>query len=172
MSYKPELYEELKEQLHYSKDALDIALERQAVLYMQVSEAAVHASSAAKQASADAKAAAALTDGIVRAELEESLGKKPTEATVKNEVASHPDVLDAERDARLAECSSAEWAALRDAYSQRGHSLRELGNLWCANYFMTNAAGREDVDHKAGRERMAEARTKKKSARTRRRIDD
>ncbi len=52
------------------------------------------------------------------------------------------------------------WAALKDAYNARGYMIKEMAELWKANYFNTESikGGTEDVQYEMQRAKLAENR--------------
>lgn len=141
-----QLATELEAALLIDKFALDEALTRQPELYYHVSEAYVLAQSrydAAKQALAEIEAERDIKIRQDFARREE----KCTETMVKNLTTTSSDVKAASDEVLRLKVEVAQLSALQEAFSHRGHALRELVALYTAGYFGDASAkrGREDI---------------------------
>lgn len=131
---KRQTIEDLKKHLAINKYALDEELENQAVIYFEISENCAEALSyrdEAKQAVelVDAEVADAIRKDFARRD------EKLTEAKLSQEVllsakhvTAYQDYLDTKKNAEL-------WMALKESFSQKGHALREMADLYVAGYF-------------------------------------
>ena len=134
--------------LMISKEELDDALETQPRLMYEVGEIValqISRRDAAKTHLAEMEAEA---DADIR-----SSEEKVTEAQVKSLVRMSGTVSSATTKLNGLNLSVARWSNMKESIIQRGHALRELVNLYTANYYAT--AG---VDVRRARERREERR--------------
>jgi len=153
---------ELEESLQINEHALDEALCLQPGVFYRVSKAyalEVSRRDAAKQALQDAEARA---DLVVREEAAND-SRKVTEGEVRATVQTMREVV-AARDHlhRLSE-TTGKLGALKEAFQQRSYALKDLVNLYLANYYTASehtSAGNALRDRSAdeNRRRMNEAR--------------
>lgn len=130
------------------RDALDDCLVQQPQLYYEVSERLALAISRRDAQKDEVKVVESEVDEIVRQDAVEE-EKKITEAGVKAQVAQHKDVIAARKMLTQLDTEIGRLSALKEAYSQRSHALRELCGLYAANYWGDGSGGsRAGTDRK------------------------
>ena len=122
---------EYQRMLKIDKEQLDRELAEQPTLYENVGE--LHAIALANR---DSKKNAleivlAETDRKIRKESKERI----TEAQVAKLIELDDDVQQARHELVEAKLEESKWAAVKDAYSQRAYILRDLAQLYMANYY-------------------------------------
>lgn len=152
--------EDFKEYLQIDKHALDEELVKHPTLLFEIGEAYVEAVAERDALKEQLATTDATLDGMVRKELEIT-GEKATESIVKNKVQSHP-LHQTASDAYLSSKLKADTlAALKEAFSTRGYMLRDLCQLYTANYFeqtSTKSSAAGDVVYHRQRQTLADAR--------------
>jgi len=126
--------EELKKYLSIDKKALDDEVSNQATLFFNVAEAAISATAKRDAWKEELSQAEAKLDLQFREEFEEAKTKY-TESQIKSLITADPDrckINEAYLKAK-AECEGLN--ALKEAFHQRGYMLRDLCQLYIANYF-------------------------------------
>lgn len=131
------------------RDALDDCLIQQPQLYYEVSERLALAISRRDAQKDEVKVVESEVDEIVRQDAAEE-EKKITEAGVKAQVSQHKDVIAARKTLTRLDTEIGRLSALKEAYSQRSHALRELCGLYAANYWGDGSGGsRAGTDRKS-----------------------
>lgn len=155
--------DEFRRYLQIDKNALDDELISHPQLLFRVSEAYVEAVAERDALKENLLTVDASLDQEIRGELE---GGKVTEAIVKNLIQLHPKHK-AASDAYLMSKHKADvLAALKDAFGTRGYMLRDLCQLYTANYFenssVKDSAAADAATYRRNRQRLAEARERRK----------
>lgn len=153
--------DEFRRYLKIDKHALDDDIVQQPMLFYEVSEAYVVAA-----AERDGfKEALARVDAGLDAEIREELEKsdtKATEAMVKNQIQCHQDHEKAYKLYAKAKEQADLLAVMKDSFQQRGYMLRDLCQLYVANYFEESSVrGTSNTDaavYKRRREHLGNAR--------------
>lgn len=135
--------------IQIDRDTLDDCLIQQPQLYYEVSERLALAISRRDAQKEDVKVTESEVDEIVRQDAVDG-EKKITEAGVKAQVAQHKDVIAARKALSRLDTEIGRLSALKEAYSQRSHALRELCGLYAANYWGDGSGG-----SRAGTERKS-----------------
>lgn len=130
--------------LRIDKNDLDTALMEQPDLFYRVSQQLALAISRRDQEKLDRDNMISETANHIRLKAEKR-GEKVTEKGLAELVEIDEEVVAVKRDYIKANAVAEEWLALKEALSQRGHALRELVQLYNANYF-TTASGRSARD--------------------------
>lgn len=133
-------FTDMAEGIKIDRDELDTCLIQQPQLYYEVSERLALAISRRDAQRDEVKVTESEVDEIVREEAAEE-EKKITEAGVKAQVAQHRSVVAARRLLTRLETEIGRLSALKEAYSQRSHALRELCGLYAANYWGDGSGG-------------------------------
>lgn len=156
------LLAQYQRELQIDRDGLDEALIRQPQLIFEVSEARARAVSYRDGLKDDLKRISAEAIADMR---EEALkeGKKVTETQLAADVNRHPAVVKATREYNAACFEADQWEALKQAFHDRTHILRELADLWIAGYFTSSSvrASSNDVrnqEYNENRAKLREAR--------------
>lgn len=155
-------YAYYSELLEIDRDSLDSALIEQPQLIQEVGERFVEAVSERDYLYDEVSRVDANLDSDVRADLEEELGKKPTEAMVSSSIITHDDHIEI-KDKYLQSKKDAEaWRILRDSFMERSKALRELGNLYMSGYFAIDSVsddkeGNAQVKSDGNKKRVAKA---------------
>lgn len=132
-------------------------------MYYDVSSALVEASYQRDQQKATVEGLYAELDRQQRAKVLPS-GKSPSETAIKIMIGEAPKMRAAEALLLKLTHDVSLWQAMKESYQQRSYSLKNLGELYSANYFMRESSGSATVDHK---EQLAE-RNRQASGRVRR----
>jgi hypothetical protein len=156
-------YEEFEKYLVIDKNRLDDELVQQASLMQTVSDA--YADALAKQTKL--KEALAKVDAEIDVEIRnEAADTKLTETMVRNQVIlspGHIKAFNAWLDAKLV---TDKLEGMKDSFKQRSYNLRELSNLFVANYYEANStrgdSRTDEMIYKRRRARLAEGREKRK----------
>lgn len=161
----PDLMSSLRERLKIDKHALDEELVEQPQLFYHAAQQYVLASSRRDAAYDEIKLTEAALNEEVRRELLK-LNDKVTEAMVNSSVISHPMRVKAIEDHLAAKKEADEWSALKEAFGQRAYMLRDLVQLFVANYFATSSVStdnpkRGEIVANAARARIDEVRKRK-----------
>lgn len=150
-----------REFLQIDKNALDEELVRHPDLIFRVGEACAEAIAERDSLKEQLAVTDAELDAVVREELKD---EKTTEAIVKNRIQVHPKHT-AASDAYLNAKEKCDiLAALREAFSAKGYALRELCQLYLANYYSQDSIKSEAPDavvYKRRRQQLAEARERR-----------
>jgi len=133
-------FTDMAEGIRIDRDALDEYLIQQPQLYYEVSERLALAISRRDAQRDEVKVTESEVDEIVRQEAADE-EKKITEAGVKEQVAQHRSVVAARKMLTRLETEIGRLSALKEAYSQRSHALRELCGLYAANYWGDGSGG-------------------------------
>ncbi len=152
-----ELYDEIRGRLIVNKDNLDDELIHQPELYFRAAAEKARASSRLDAAKDQVKTMSA----SLFIQLEEEMGKKgkTTVSGVQQAVESHERMQTAKLMARNAAEEYEEWQALVEAISQRSYILRELAQLYIANYYTSSSVS--DQTTAEAKARIAEKRREK-----------
>lgn len=135
---------ELEEGLRIDKDDLDKEVEQHPTLLYNVGlelEMAISQRDAAKQNIKEVESRVYLS---LRKWEEDSEGKKVSEAQMSHLVTSHKDVLAANEDYEELAAKVGKLRALKEAYQARSAAMRDLVQLYLANYYsdVSNAGNR------------------------------
>lgn len=131
--------QEYEEYLKPDKHRLDECLEEQSQLYWEVSKACAEAQRVYNVAYANRKAVQGEAYGRCRAALISEHGKA-TEAQIAAAVEADRLVEKARMEELDAQQEFALWSSMKDAYTQRSYSLKDLAGLYTANYYQSDTA--------------------------------
>lgn len=126
---------DLQEQLAIDKSCLDDEVIRQPMLFYSVSEMLVDALAERDAAKEELNAVDADLDGIWRKKLSKDAKGRLTESMVKNHVqlsAQHEKAFDVYLKAKT---KADRLTALKEAFQARSYMLRDLVQLYSANYY-------------------------------------
>jgi hypothetical protein len=153
------LYEQCKEGLKFNKHELDTAILHHGELFFNVSERVAHYSSIRDEAKKRMEESYARNSLRIREQATEE-GRKLTEDLVKQLTLLDEDYREDSKRYLRAKWETDVWAALKDAYNARGYMIKEMAELWKANYFNTESikGGTEDVQYEMQRAKLAENR--------------
>ncbi len=151
--------EEFRSYLSIDKNLLDAEIEQHPELLFKVAEAHVEAMAERDALKEQLATVDATLDAKVRLELENA-GEKVTEAIVKNQVQSHHLHKSAFDEYSAKKKEADVLGALREAFSTRGHMLRDLVQLHIAQYW-DNTSITGDPVYKRQRQRLADARERR-----------
>ena len=84
-------------------------------------------------------------------------GEKLTAGEVTAEIETDPKRVSKMREYLSAKKDAERWTGAHDAWKQRGYALKGLGDLYVAQYFTVDSAGK-DGGYAGDRKRLAEAR--------------
>jgi len=127
--------EELEDLLSIDENTLEACCREQPVLFYKVSKELTRAQSLRDQASQDLKDIEARVDAEIRNEPLDEGEKKPTENAIANRVRMHPSVIALRDKLQIRNEAYGTLAALKESFGQRSYMLRELVQLWLANYY-------------------------------------
>lgn len=130
---------DLRDKLLVDRNNLDEELIQQPSLYFDISEQSVFARSRRDLAELDAKNIGARLDREIREDAVKA-GDKITEAGVKAAIEDTDEMKAARLDCLHKSEEVAQLEALREAFSQRGHALKHLVELFLAGYFQRSSA--------------------------------
>lgn len=147
VSFLVEGLHELEEGLRINKTALDDELQMQPELFYAVSKRAALAVSIRDGAKQTLQETESRINLAVRLAAEKD-GEKLTEREVEARVRLHSKVQAAQDALLAANHEVAMLSALKDAFQQRSYVLKDLANLWVANYYGDASAGRASDDIK------------------------
>lgn len=159
-----DLIDQLRVYLEIDKHGLDDEIVKQPSLLLQVAEA--HAEAIAERDSCKEELATvdAELDGQVRRKLEK-VKEKVTEAAVKHGIQTSQKHGDAFDTYMTAKTKADKLLALKEAFQNRSYMLRDLVQLYVANYYdQSSVQGNSRSDsmtYQHNRERLAEARAKR-----------
>jgi hypothetical protein len=147
----------LRDQLKFDKEALDEAVMCQPVLFDQVAEQYIILVSQRDLAKMNLERVEDDLALHVRKFFELKRGRKPTEGEVISSVRSQKDYRKAEDEYMRLVGKTAEWATLKESFTQRGHALRELCNLYSDEYWQkTSQKGGHTTERYAQRGRKGQ----------------
>lgn len=132
------LIDEFREYLRIDRPNIDLEMVQQASLFHKVSEAAIKATAKRDRLKLELKE----LDAELYAEKKQDLlqgGEKATEAAISNEVLLDKDRKRLAREFIDAEEAVGQLDALKDSFQQRGYMIRDLGSLYTAKYFESDA---------------------------------
>lgn len=155
------------EYLLIDKYNLDDDLVEQGRVYKIVADRLADAMSYRDQAKAELDRTRAECDKFIRQDAALA-NERITEAQVASKILEEATYQTAQNEHLEWRYITEKWTVLRDSFIQRGYALRELCQLWMANYYADTAIAEvrtEAVDRLATAARGAEAR-----ARTQRRV--
>lgn len=112
---------------------LDENLKHQPVFFEMVCEHAAFANKVLDEANLALEKLEASTDLVVRAK-HENADKKPTETSIKSQVASEAAVVAAKQAVIAAQFDKLTWQNLRGAYEMRSQSLQDMVKLVSCGY--------------------------------------
>lgn len=157
----PHSLSDLQAQLAIDKSALDDEVIRQPSLFYDISEQLTDASAERDAAKEDLATIDAELDNKGRKKLS-TIHDKVTENMVKNFVQTSPEHEKAFDIFLAAKTKADKLSALKDAFQQRSYMLRDLVQLYSANYFEESSVkptrAQEASHYAANRLRMANAR--------------
>lgn len=150
---KPLSIEEFTKYLKIEKLSLDNELVEHSSLLFAVGDAYAEAAAKRDAFKEQLSTMDALLDSEVRRDLEKS-GERVTEALVKSNIQTHKKhkaAYDAFADAKL---RADKLLALKEAFHSRGYAIRDLCQLFVANYYEQNAVkGTDRTDTAAYQQR-------------------
>jgi len=123
-------YEQYRAMLPTMKHRLDDELEIYAEIMEQISSQAVLYNSRA----IEAKDKLAKAEGLLIEEFKED-NPKLTVDQVNSQVRRHPDRAQAWRVSQEARAEYEKWSGLADAWRQKGYAIKNLADLYAAQYF-------------------------------------
>lgn len=129
---------EIRGLLKIDKFDLDNEAAIQPELYFRVAEAQRRASFVAFRAKEDLVAVRASVYRKVRAELAKDESVKVTESLIENGIVTDPEMKAAQRDRQKAEADADMLMSLKDSMQQKSYMIRELVELYMAQYFNTD----------------------------------
>lgn len=124
-----------RKMLRVDRNTLDDDLEVQAEVLDRISQQVNRLG----QRLAEAKEKLSSTEARLTRDVAEDATTKMTATQVSAEVHRHRDRRDAWAAHQSARFEFEEWEALRDAWRQRGYSLKTLSDLYAAQYFTTSS---------------------------------
>lgn len=128
----------LRDGLIVDRNALDECCERHAQLYLEASEAAVHAASLSDEAKTAMEICYSERATVIRRKLEKSTDRY-TEGVIKEAVVVDEKYLASVVDFDEARKQTAILRAIVSAYEQRAKMLGKLGDLYVSGYFALNS---------------------------------
>lgn len=151
-------YEEVKSSLPIDKHSLDTEISRQAETYFHVSEKLAHLSGERDAA----KEQLNRTEALLYTEIGRSEEKLP-DTKIKMRVALDPKYQEAQDRYAAAKREVDTWVGLQVAYQQRTYMLRELCDLYLANYYTSDSHSgdqnrKQEVDHASARRAISDVR--------------
>lgn len=158
----PELFEELKAGLRFSKNDLDSALIEQPVLFHRVSEEFAKAVSRRDEARNEREAVRARLDAVIRRQYAKDSAKL-TEAQLTAMIQGEEDFIEAQDNYSKLGHAADRWQALKEAFQQRSYVLKDMVQLYSANYYgdLVGSGARasaKERDYDNAREQLAERR--------------
>lgn len=141
---------DLRERINFDRHALDEAIEEQAGLFLEVSEAFTLAVSRRDGAKSAMEQEFARACGRARRAEE-----KKTEAAVKEAAQLDRKYLEAEGEYLTAKQTADMASTLRESFDMRGRMLREMAQLYIAGYFQLSSVGdktKRNIDDAASRD--------------------
>jgi recombinational DNA repair ATPase RecF len=157
-------FDDLKDNLAFSKHDLDTAILQHSSLYFTVSEHYAHAASVRDECKQLMEESYAVNSLRIRDQAAEE-GRKITEELVKQLTLLDPEYQQAQKEFLTAKKETELWAALKEAYSTRGYMIKEIAELWKANYFAASAitgSSDTDISYESARTLLAEKRKERK----------
>lgn len=153
------LHEQCVEGLQFNKHELDTAILHHGELFFKVSERVAHYSSVRDEAKKRMEESYARNSLRIREQATEE-GRKLTEDLVKQLTLLDEDYKEDSIRFLRAKWETEVWTALKDSYNARGYMIKEMAELWKANYFNTESikGGTEDVQYEIQRAKLAEGR--------------
>jgi len=137
-----ENFDSLSELLIIDRDQLDQELIEQSHYYMQISSKLAQAMEERDKLKDQVKILESSEGTRFRNLLHEESGKKPTESAVLECVKQSQRVIEAQNVHREMSRVVQDWQNLRDAWTQRSHSLKSLCDLYSADYFPSKSASK------------------------------
>ena len=157
--------EKLKTQLAIDKFSLDEEVSNQPMQFFSVAEAYEDAVAERDYLKEQLATVEADLDGQTRNKLEKMVDKV-TEAMVKSEIQLSKRRQEAYAKYLQAKTAAGKLSALKEAFTSRGHMLRDLASLYVASYFeQTSVQGTSSTDkvqYDKRREQLANARKNRK----------
>lgn len=153
------LHAQCMEGLKFSKHDLDTAILQHGELFYKVSERVAYYTSMRDEAKKRMEESYARNSLRIREQATEE-GRKLTEDLVKQLTLLDDDYKEDSVTYLRAKWETDVWSALKDSYTSRGFMVKEIAELWKANYFNTDAikGGTEDVQYEVQRAKLAESR--------------
>ena len=157
--------DDLKAKLAINKAALDDEVSRQPILFFEIAEEYTQAAAERDACKEELTTVDAKLDGQVRTDLARG-DNKVTEAMVRNSVQMHKEHQEAFDTYMAAKTNADVLGSLKEAFIQRSYMLRDLASLYVNSYYeQSSVQGTNSTDkaqYQATRQRIAEARTRKK----------
>lgn len=160
---RKEQLDKFREALQFDKNELDDALVQQPTLFDEVQEAYAYAISQRDELKTAMEEAYATAADNIRTSVPEG-GKSPTDSSVKEQATLSKEYLDAVAAYQEAKLHADLLGAKVESFKDRSRSMKELTELYCANYWMRNSAGAKparEAGVRQAKEEMHEARTGK-----------
>jgi hypothetical protein len=153
------LHDQCTEGLKFSKHDLDTAILQHGELFYKVSERVAYYTSMRDEAKKRMEESYARNSLRIREQATEE-GRKLTEDLVKQLTLLDEDYKEDSITYLHAKWETDVWTALKDSYTSRGFMIKEMAELWKANYFNTDVikGGTEDVQNEVQRAKLAEGR--------------
>lgn len=153
-----ELYDELKSGLRIDKHNLDDELQRQAELYNKCGEALAYATSERDAAKEDlARTDAELYDNVARED------DKLSDTKIRSRVMLRPEHDEATDKYARSRLAVEKLTSMLEAYRQRSSMLRQLAEMYIANYYSSDSAGRTRDSGSMHRRPLSEDRNRRGS---------
>lgn len=132
------MIDEFRDYLKVDKNHLDDDLVQHSQLFFKVAEAYVRASAKRDELKEDLTLLDAELDGRVRKRADDK-DEKYTEAQIKALILTNKDHVDASEAYHNAKTEADMLGALKESFVTRGHHIRDLCQLYTAQYFDTNS---------------------------------
>jgi hypothetical protein len=127
-------YEIFAARIKLDRNALDVAAEEQAQIFLEVAQQHVLACSRRDEAKDDIARIDASLARDFRAQCEEQK-IRATEALISDHVLQHQSHISAAATLRLHRIEADQWGALREAFDQRMRMIKELVGLYASGYY-------------------------------------
>jgi hypothetical protein len=127
-------YEIFSARIKLDRNALDVAAEEQAQIFLEVANRHVMAVSRRDEAKDDLAHIDAQIARDFRAKCEEDK-IRATEALVTDHILQHQSHISAAATLRLHRIEADQWGALREAFDQRMRMIKELVGLYASGYY-------------------------------------
>jgi len=132
------LYEECVENLQFNKHELDFVIQHHSELYFKAGERVARYTSIRDEAKKRVEEAYALVSLQIRDDASTS-GKKLTEDVVKQLTLLDDSYQEAVSTYLKAKWEADVWEVLQESYHARGYMIRDMAELWQANYFSSDS---------------------------------
>jgi hypothetical protein len=132
------MIDEFREYLKVDKHHLDDELVQHSMLFFRVAESYVRAAAKRDELKEELALIDAELDGKMRKRAEDD-GEKVTEAMIKGMIITHKDHIQASEAYQAAKTEADMLGALKESFQTRGYLLRDLCQLYTAQYFDANS---------------------------------